>query len=574
MDPFTRGQEEIATGILATGGWSNPEEIEDLVAESQSWVSDPSIAAKRDQPLRVYHKGCVFLGETSDKRQLPVGWKDDKHMVTIAGSRAGKGRSAIIPNLYVYSGSVVCVDPKGENAGLTAEWRAKPSRDGGLGQEVYVLDPFRVARVPENLRATFNPLWMVNLKALDALEQISALADSIVVPGEDKDAHWDNSARDLIEALILHVLSWSKYSKTRHLRKVRTLLMNGDIDAIEPTISDQPQASIVFPGDLQEASDFDNQEDVGAFEILLQSMLQNSAFDGAISGQAQNLLNMGIEERGSILSTARRNTKFLDGMAIPRVLQKSNYNLNMKRLKKSPRGATVYLCLPARYMATHSRWLRLVINSLMTEVERAPAKKDLPILAILDEFPILGPMKKLETAIGYMAGFGLKIWTILQDINQIKRDYPKSWETFLGNAGICQYFGNSDRSTLEYISKNLGEVEVWPIIETKTVMDQIQKGHLSDEDLKERLKKKSFLSKLTTEDTDYVQNSFLTGTQVTTAAQVMKTALMTPDEVAREFSRDERRQIISTPDIKPFYLKRVNYDERNAKTYWGKLNRN
>lgn len=86
------------------------------------------------------------------------------------------------------------------------------------------------------------------------------------------------------------------------------------------------------------------------------------------------------------------------------------------------------------------------------------------------------------------------------------------------------------------------------------------------------MKQKSFLSKMTTEAKDYVQNSFVTGTQVTTAPQVMKTALMTPDEIAREFSRDERRQLLYAGEIKPFYLKRVNYDERDVKKYWGKLN--
>lgn len=451
MDPFMRGRDQHATGVLTTGGWSNPQEIEDLIAESQAWVSNPTIAATTEQPLRFYHKGCIFLGETPGKRQLPVGWKDDRHMITVAGSRAGKGRSGVIPNLYVYGGSVICVDPKGENARLTAEWRARPVAEGGLGQEVYVLDPFRTANVPERLRATFNPLWMVNLKDLDALEQVGAIAESIVIPGDAKDAHWDDSARDLIESLILHVLTWPRYISERNLQTVRRLLINGDQDAVNQTSSSQTQATIIFPGSLRGGPDPNDPDTVGAFDVLLRSMLQNSAFAGAISGQAQNLLNMGPEERGSVLSTARRNTKFLDGSAIPSALQKSQYNFDMKQFKRSPRGATVYLCLPARYMATHSRWLRLVINSLMTEVERSPSKRDNPILAVLDEFPVLGPLKNSKPPLGIWPGLdssfgsfsrisikssgtipppGKRFWAMPASANTSATQIARRWNTF------------------------------------------------------------------------------------------------------------------------------------------------
>ncbi|KAA8605146.1 hypothetical protein AL036_20555, partial [Salipiger aestuarii] len=86
---------------------------------------------------------------------------DDRHMLTVAGSRAGKGVSVILPNLATYSGSVLVLDPKGENADLTAERRGKGRNiaAGGLNQEVFVLDPFKWAKdVPDEYRAGFNPL--------------------------------------------------------------------------------------------------------------------------------------------------------------------------------------------------------------------------------------------------------------------------------------------------------------------------------------------------------------------------------------------------------------------------------
>ncbi|MFL5266191.1 MAG: type IV secretory system conjugative DNA transfer family protein, partial [Stellaceae bacterium] len=68
-----------------------------------------------------------------------VGVDDDRHVCTFAGSRSGKGRAAIVPNMLHYPGSVLATDPKGELATMTARRRVE------MGQKVYVLDPFGVA---------------------------------------------------------------------------------------------------------------------------------------------------------------------------------------------------------------------------------------------------------------------------------------------------------------------------------------------------------------------------------------------------------------------------------------------
>jgi type IV secretion system protein VirD4 len=79
------------------------------------------------------------------------------------------------------------------------------------------------------------------------------------------------------------------------------------------------------------------------------------------------------------------------------------------------------------------------------------------VLACLDEFPVIGHLSIIESAAGYMAGYGLILWSILQDLSQLKRHYRESWETFLGNAGLVQAFGNTDATTLDYLQKRLGQ---------------------------------------------------------------------------------------------------------------------
>jgi len=61
---------------------------------------------------------------------------------------------------------------------------------------------------------------------------------------------------------------------------------------------------------------------------------------------------------------------------------------------------------------------------------------------ILDEMATLGYMRELENAIGQVAGLGLRITSVLQDLGQLKAIYKDRYETFLGNSGVLQFFGN------------------------------------------------------------------------------------------------------------------------------------
>jgi type IV secretion system protein VirD4 len=113
-----------------------------------------------------------------------IGVSDDRHIVTIAGSRAGKGRCAIVPNLLTYPGSMLVIDPKGDLARLTAGRRAQ------MGHQVHVLDPFDVSGVARKYPGTFNPLRLLQVNSPTLVEDAGMIADSLVVKEkEEKDPH-------------------------------------------------------------------------------------------------------------------------------------------------------------------------------------------------------------------------------------------------------------------------------------------------------------------------------------------------------------------------------------------------
>ena len=95
-------------------GWAGADKYP-LSATAQ-WM-DPKTAVQ-NLPFK---PNTLFLGAVG---KTPIGVRSEQHMLTVAGSRSGKGVSAIIPNLLTYRGSVVAIDPKGELATLTAARRA------------------------------------------------------------------------------------------------------------------------------------------------------------------------------------------------------------------------------------------------------------------------------------------------------------------------------------------------------------------------------------------------------------------------------------------------------------------
>lgn len=365
----------------------------------------------------------VLVGQ--DRNGDLIGLDDDRHLLTVAGSRAGKGVSVILPNLVTYKGSVMVLDPKGENATLTAERRGKgrgvPA--GGMGQEVYVLDPFDKADVPDEYRATFNPLEGLDPNDKMFVDTCDSIADALVfTKSEDANDHWNSSARMVLRGLI----AWeaSREDGTASLVQVRKMLN--------------------LPAD--------------DFAAMLDTMLGDDMRAAGVPAEmAGALQGMAEEERSSVLSTTRDHLTFLSSPPMAALLSGGGRSLDLKAWKYG--GHSVYLCLPAGLLHRHARFFRLFINRLMAAVENTPpVPRDEPKgLFLLDEIHVLGHMAQLETAAGLIAGYGVRIWSFWQDFSQAESIYGKRWQTFLGNASLFQSFGLNDMMTLQAVSDRLGQ---------------------------------------------------------------------------------------------------------------------
>jgi type IV secretion system protein VirD4 len=414
---FPRGYGEAS--IPATGDVNRP--------QSAIWWTKEQILS---EPRLGYEPGKIFLGRVDEKM---IGFLDDRHIVTVAGSRGGKSACLLIPNLKLYPGSALVIDPKGELARETAVHR----RDS-LGHDVHVLDPWGVSDLPNEFLSAFDPPAQLREDPANLIDNADLIADALIV-SSTSDPHWTDAARALLRALILWLC-------------VDPATTGGTLPALPEIIAKLAKEAgaaadsrpMLYALSTLEMPDAEKWEE----EAL-----------AIIRNQATYMRGANAKELASILSTARTQLAFLESPAMARNLRLSL--LRLSQLKARP--TTIYLCLPASRMGTHGRWLRLIVNLAVSAMEaarfpeRAEGERRHAVLFILEEFAALGHMRALEQAVAYLAGFGVKLWAVLQDLTQLKRHYKDGWETFLGNAGVIQAFSVSDQTSCDYLSKRLGE---------------------------------------------------------------------------------------------------------------------
>ena len=356
--------------------------------------------------------GDLVIGRSAKSGKL-LRYDGPAHLLTMAPTRSGKGVGTIIPNLLLLDRSVICIDPKGENARITARQRAQKGK-------VWCLDPFGVSGRPA---ARYNPLAWLDAGSQDLAEDAQTIADALVhdAPGQGGDAHWNEEAKALIAGVILHTVV--------HEPPDRVTLA---------TVRDKLTCDPV------------------KFAALLTDMQASSGARGLVARAANRQLGKSDREAAGVLSSAQRHTHFLDS---PRIVDSTAVSdFRFADLKERP--GTVFLCLPPDRLDTYARWLRLLVAQAITDMARSPAKPDKPVLFLLDEFAALGRLEPVERAMGLMAGYGMQLWPILQDMHQLKATYGERAGTFMSNAGVIQLFGVNDVDTADMISRTLGDTTI------------------------------------------------------------------------------------------------------------------
>ncbi|SHF82402.1 type IV secretion system protein VirD4 [Litoreibacter ascidiaceicola] len=375
--------------------------------------------ANRKELKKLQGNDGLLIGRNPHTGRL-LRYDGPAHLITLAPTRAGKGVGTVIPNLLAAERSVLVIDPKGENARIAGEARRR------FGT-THVLDPFEVSGIPS---AAYNPLDRLTPDSLDLGEDAASLTEALVMdpPGQVSEAHWNEEAKAILGGLIMFCVCHEDRDR-RTLGTVREYL--------------------TLPSEKLRA--------------LLELMQDSDAAGGLIARTANRFLGKADREAASVMSNAQRHTHFLDSPRIAKVTSRSDFHFSDLR----HRITSVFLVLPPNRMDAYSRWLRLLVSQALQDIARdaeasvgaqgASQRLKAPALFLLDEFAALGRLEAVERAMGLMAGYGLQLWPILQDMSQLRDLYGERAGTFTANAGVQQVFGVNDFETAKWLSQMIGQ---------------------------------------------------------------------------------------------------------------------
>jgi type IV secretion system protein VirD4 len=334
-----------------------------------------------------------------------------EHVLCFAPTRSGKGVGLVVPSLLTWPGSCIVHDIKGENWGLTAGFRARFGR-------VLLFDP------TNRNSAAYNPLLEVRRGEWE-VRDVQNVADVLVDPegSLDKRNHWEKTSHSLLVGAILHVL-YAEPDKT--LAGVAAFLSDPK-RPIETTL-----AAMMTTRHLGEA---------GVHPV--------------VASAARELLNKSENERSGVLSTAMSFLGLYRDPVVARVTRRCDWRI--ADLVEGRRPASLYLVVPPSDISRTKPLIRLVLNQIgrrLTEDLEARNHRH-RLLLMLDEFPALGRLDFFESALAFMAGYGMKAFLIAQSLNQIEKAYGPN-NAILDNCHVRVSFATNDERTAKRVSDALG----------------------------------------------------------------------------------------------------------------------
>ncbi|MDH2380721.1 conjugal transfer protein TraG [Bradyrhizobium sp. CER78] len=356
----------------------------------------------------------VFLGRFEDRYLRHDG---PEHVMCFAPTRSGKGVGLVLPTLLSWTSSAVVHDIKGENWELTSGWRSTFSH-------CLLFNPTDPAS------ARYNPLLEVR-KGVAEVRDVQNIADILVDPegALERRSHWEKTSHSLLVGVILHVL-YAEQQKT--LTRVTEIL------------ADPAQS----------------------FEKTLRIMLATNHLGTeaepkvhpVVAATARELLNKSENERSGVLSTAVSFLALYRDPVVSRNTESCDWRI--ADLVTADKPVTLYLVVPPSDISRTKPLIRLILNQIgrrLTEslnITAGEAKRR-QLLLMLDEFPALGRLDFFESALAFMAGYGIRAYLIAQSLNQIAKAYGEN-NAILDNCHVRIAFAANDERTAKRISDALG----------------------------------------------------------------------------------------------------------------------
>lgn len=345
-------------------------------------------------------------------------WFKEGHIVTVGGTGSGKGACMLIPSLISQrflqtQTSVFCFDPKGENYAVS---KAAMER---AGYQVFLLNPMNILKLGSNHLNVFD---LTSKDDPNVYSFCRTIAESLAPStGENRTAdYFAGRARGILIAYMLYMLD--------------TEPQNSSFATLFDYVT-KPNKERVF---------------------MLDEMMENKAFDGAISREASTMVNSitggGLEEVSSVYTTCLNALSAFQDYNIRSISKRSDFSL----MQMFERPTAIFLSVKLGDIDGYSGWIRTLVRLITREIEDSGSARR-RTLFILDEFPQLGYMKDVVRGFETLRGYGATFHIVLQDLERLKGVYPKEYKTFLSNSSVKHIMGLDDLDMAKVFSEISGQ---------------------------------------------------------------------------------------------------------------------
>ncbi|HEY1129968.1 MAG TPA: type IV secretory system conjugative DNA transfer family protein [Roseateles sp.] len=336
-----------------------------------------------------------------------------------APTRSGKGVSVVIPNLLNWPDSAVVLDIKGENHEITAGYRS------AHGQAVYAFSPFDV----EARSHRWNPLSAVRTSPLHRAGDLLNIGQ-VFYPndgsGTSSEGFFNDQARNLFLGLGLLLL---------------------DSPGLPRTLGEM----------LRQASG----KGQSLREHLARTLAARAGTDRPLSAECrdalQRLLSNSDNTMSSIVATFNAPLTLFADAVVDAATSANDFDLGDVRRTRM----TVYVRIPPNRLAAARPLLDLFFSQLVDLNTQCLPTQDPTLkyqcLLVDDEFAAMGRVAAIIHAAPYLAGYGLRLLTVIQAMSQLDAIYgDKHARTFATNHGLQILFAPREQRDADDYSAMLG----------------------------------------------------------------------------------------------------------------------
>jgi len=348
-------------------------------------------------------------------------------VILAAPTRSGMGVGVVIPNLLEYQESMVVLDIKQENFGLTSGWRASQ------GHEVYLFNPFAEDRRTHR----WNPLSYISPDPSFRISDIQSIAAMLYPDGSDGQKFWVSQARNAFTAFTLYL--FESFDTERKLKL--------------------PFGAQRFPtlGEVYRLSSGDGSE----LRTYLQGLTTRPFLSKDAKTAFANLLSQAEETFASIMGTFKEPLNAWINPVLDEATSRNDFLLTDVRKKK----VTIYIGIQPNKLAES----RLIINLFFSQLINVNTR-ELPqnnpelkhqCLLLMDEFTSIGRVDILASSVSYMAGYNIRLLPIIQSMAQLDATYGKDVSrTIITNHALQIIYAPREQQDANDYSEMLGYTTV------------------------------------------------------------------------------------------------------------------